>query len=106
MNNFRTYSPSELDELARSEKPVMVHLILDEPTVDLLLGYRGESRPVNDEQVDALAESIEETVLQTIGTLHVDDEQLTDGQHRLFAVKQLGYPESLVATVVFSAGSK
>ena len=106
MFGFRNYSASELIELAKSEKPTAVNLILDQPTVDFLLGIRPENRPLDDDHVDEIAEEIEEVVLQTIGTIFVDDMQLTDGLHRLTAIKELGYPESFVARVVFGAGSK
>ena len=105
MNSFHNYSASELIELAKAEKPTSVNLILDQATVDFLLGIRPESRPLNDDHVDELAEEIEEVVLQTVGTIYVDDMQLTGGLHRLAAIKELGYPESLVATVVFGSKS-
>lgn len=106
MTSFRNYSAAELNELAWSDKPVSVNLVLDEETVEFLLGLRNADRPVNENQVDRLAESIEETVLQTLGTMAVSETELLDGLHRLLAVESLGYPESLVATVVFGAGPK
>lgn len=98
---FRTYGVDELNELAQATTPTRVSLILDETAVDFLLSLRQNERPVNDEHVARLAESIEDEVLQTIGTLSVSDERLVDGLTRLLAVKELGYPESLCATVVF-----
>jgi len=106
MSTFRNYSASELNELAKAEKPTAVNLILDKQAVDFLLGIRPESSPLDDDHVDEIAEEIEEVVLQTVGTIFVDDMQLTDGLHRLTAIKELGYPKSFVARVVFSAGSK
>lgn len=106
MNSFRNYSISELNEMLRSDKPVSVDLILDEETVDFLLSLRNTDRPVNENQVERLAESIEENVLQTIGKMAVSDTRLLDGLLRLLAVESLGYPESLVATVVFGADPK
>ncbi len=102
MNEFRNYSASELAELLKSETPTAVNLILDETAVDFLLGLANVDQPIHDANVEALAKNIEDVVLQTIGTMAAtESEGLVDGLHRLAAIKELGYPESLVATVVF-----
>lgn len=104
MNEFRNYSASELAELLKAETPTAVNLILDETAVDFLLGLACVDRPVHDANVEALARSIEDVVLQTVGTMAAtESEGLVDGLHRLVAIKELGYPESLVATVFFGS---
>lgn len=95
-NEFRIYDINELDELAKSAKPVTVNLMLDEQTVDFLLGIRLEGRGLNDNTVDRLAENIEDVVLQTVGTIRVHDEQLIDGLHRLAAILDQGTVDFLL----------
>lgn len=103
MNEFRTYDINELSDLAQATTPTRVSLILDEATVDFLLSLQQNEQPVNDDHIARLAESIEEVVLQTVGEMSVTEEHLDDGRKRLLAIKELGYPQSLCATIVFGA---
>ena len=103
MKEFRTYDLNELNELAQATTPTRISLILDEATVDFLLSLRQGDESVDEDEIDEVAESIEDEVLQTLGTMSVAGEHLADGLKRLLAVKELGYPQSLCATVVFGA---
>ena len=98
---FRTYDLDELNELAQATTPTRVSLILDEQAVDFLLSLRRDEEVIDDDEIDEMAESIEDEVLQTLGEMSVTGERLSDGRKRLLAVKELDYPESLCATVVF-----
>lgn len=103
MKEFRIYDLNELNELAQATEPTRISLILDEGAVDFLLSLRQGEEDIDDDEVDELAESIEDDVLQTVGEMSVASERLSDGLKRLLAIQNLGYPEGLCATVVFGA---
>ncbi len=100
-DDFRIYGIDELAELSKATTAKSVPLILDEATVDFLLSLRRNEESINEEEIDAMAESIEEHVLQTVGTMSVAEDRLDDGKRRLLAIKSLGCPQNLCATVVF-----
>ncbi len=103
-NIYNKHTARELRELANLKEPTPVHLILDQVAVDFLLGLNTNNRTLSQRVVDSLICSIGGIGWKSTETLCVtSDGQLGNGQHRLTALKRLGYPDGICATVVFGA---
>ena len=101
-NIYKKYTTRELREFTHCAEPTPVHLILDQAAVDFLLGLNTNNRTLSQRVVDSLICSINGIGWKMTETLCVTvDEQLGNGQHRLTALKPLGYPQGICATVVF-----
>ena len=84
------------------QEPIPVNLILDRETVEFLLELNSNNRPLRLSAVGSIVDSIKQIGWKSTETLCVTvDRQLGNGQHRLTALKQLGYPPGIYATVVF-----
>ena len=99
---YKQYGTSVLRVLLNAQEPMPVNLVLDRETVDFLLALNTGNRPLRLPAVWSIVDSIKQIGWKSTETLCVTvDRQLGNGQHRLNALKQLGYPANICATVVF-----
>ena len=106
MQNYVKRSIDELRCWLFARQPVPVNLILDRTAIDFLLAINDNNRRLNPDNVQLTINSIKKIGWVCSETLCVTCEgRLGNGQHRLTALKQLGYPEGIRATVVFGVDS-
>jgi hypothetical protein len=99
---YHAYELPALCLMAQQKEPVPVNLILDKTAVDFLLSLNTNNRNVTPNHVQQLMASIGTCGWKSSETLCVTNKAvLGNGQHRLMALKELGYPASVCATVVF-----
>ena len=101
-NIYKKYEVRVLRMLLNAPEPTPLNMVLDRETVDFLLELNAGNRPLRLPAVWSIVDSIRQIGWKSSETLCVTvDRQLGNGQHRLNALKQLGYPANICATVVF-----
>lgn len=104
---YKNYTTDQLREFAQMKTPTPIHLVLDRDTIDYLLSLNTNNRRMSQKCVGALISSINKIGWKTTESFCVtESRQLADGQHRLVALQQLGYPENICATVIFGANTE
>lgn len=101
-STYHAYELPALRLMSQLKETVPINLILDKTTVDFLLSLNTNNRNVNTNCVQQLMASIGTYGWKCSETLCVTNKSvLGNGQHRLMALKELGYPPNVFATVVF-----
>ncbi len=99
---YRKLTLRELTQLVNSKTPTPVNVILDRETIEFLLSLNSNNRNLNPTRVRALASEIDRIGWKSSETLCVSEEaELGNGQHRLYALRSLGYPDGIKTTIVF-----
>lgn len=99
---YKTYSLLDLCRFTASKIPTPVNLVLDQTAIDFLLSLNTNNRTLNRHHVQSIIESIRRLGWKQTDSFCVTTESwLGNGQHRLTALRCLGYPKDIFATVIF-----
>jgi len=92
-NIYKKYEPRALWLLRTAQEPTPINMILDRETVDFLLELNTNNRALRLPAVWSIVDSIKQIGWKSTETICVTvDRKLGNGQHRLMALRQLGYP--------------
>ncbi|MGL6195262.1 MAG: hypothetical protein ACRC2T_10630, partial [Thermoguttaceae bacterium] len=100
--SYHHLTADELIVLSQLQSPTPVNMVLDKTAVGFLLSLNTNNRNVSASNVRQLKESFCNNGWKCSETLCVTSKAvLGNGQHRLIALTELGYPAKVHATVVF-----